>query len=123
MEKAGGVELESDYPYTSGDSGSRGQCNAEPSEFAVKVDSFSTISSSADGESDMYSEIMSSPMSICVDAESWQMYMGGVVDRSTCGTELDHCVQVVGIKSGQWWIVKNQWETDWGEDGYIRVKT
>lgn len=45
-------------------------------------------------------------MSICVDAESWQMYMGGVVDSSTCGTELDHCVHLVGMKAGDYWIVK-----------------
>jgi len=62
-------------------------------------------------------------MSICVDAEPWQTYQGGVIDRSTCGTELDHCVQVVGMKEGEYWIVRNSWNTDWGEDGYIRVKT
>jgi C1A family cysteine protease len=123
MEKAGGVEDNSDYPYTSGDTGSRGKCDVNKTKFDVKIDSTETISSSSSGESDMYSEIQKTPMSVCVDAESWQTYTGGVVDRSTCGTQLDHCVQAVGISDEGYWIVKNQWTTGWGEDGYIRVKT
>jgi len=73
----------------------------------------------------MYLQIQESPMSICVDAESWQLYMGGVVDSSTCGTSLDHCVHLVGADFGtaDAWIVKNSWNTNWGEEGYIRVKT
>ncbi|CAD7967482.1 unnamed protein product [Amoebophrya sp. A25] len=123
MQSAGGVETESDYPYVSGTTERRGTCKADSSEFAVKLDSVHTVSQDEFGESDMFSAIMTSPMSICVDASSWQLYWGGVVDSSTCGTDLDHCVQVVGIKSGEYWIVKNQWAEDWGESGYIRVKT
>lgn len=123
IQEAGGIEEESDYPYTSGDTERRGRCSVDPSEFAVKIDGVNTISQGPGGEEDMYSAIMDSPMSICVDAESWQMYMGGVVTSATCGTELDHCVFLVGVKEGEYWIVKNQWNSDWGEDGYIRVKT
>ena len=64
----------------------------------MKVTDYDMISQGAEGESDMYNEMMKSPMSICVDAESWQLYMGGVVDSSTCGQSLDHCVQAIGLK-------------------------
>ncbi|CAD7945724.1 unnamed protein product [Amoebophrya sp. A120] len=123
MQQTGGVETEADYPYVSGDTGGRGTCKADPSEYAVKLDAVHTVSQDEFGEDDMYSAILSSPISICVDASSWQLYFGGVVDSSTCGTDLDHCVQTVGIKAGEYWIVKNQWAEDWGEEGYIRVKT
>jgi len=96
MEQAGGLEPESDYPYVSGETGRTGTCKADKSEFTVKVLEPTVISQTADHESNMLKEIHESPMSICVDAESWQWYMGGVVDRTTCGTNVDHCVQVVG---------------------------
>lgn len=110
------------FLYTSG-GGDTGSCKVDTSDFAAKVTGFQEISTNADEESDMMEEISKSPMSICVDAESWQTYTGGVVDKSTCKTELDHCVQVIGYDADKnYWIVRNSWGTDWGEDGYIRVK-
>ena len=63
------------------------------------------------------------PLSICVDAETWQTYKSGVMKK--CGTELDHCVQAVGVHvHGEkgYWKVRNSWNTDWGEDGFIRLR-
>jgi len=123
MEAAGGLEPESDYPYVSGGTGRGGTCKADKSEFTVKVLDPTVISQDASTEDAMLKEIHGSPMSICVDASSWQWYTGGVVDSSTCGTNVDHCVQVVGYESGHnAWIVRNSWNTNWGEEGYIRVK-
>ncbi len=47
------------------------------------------------------------PLSICVDASLWSSYKSGVV--TTCGTELNHCVQIVGIHRNEYWIVRNSW--------------
>lgn len=66
------------------------------------------------------------PVSICINSDPWQLYSGGVLDHSTCpSTGLDHCVLVVGFDadaSPPYWIVKNSWGSDWGENGYIRLK-
>lgn len=41
-----------------------------------------------------------------------------------CGTQLDHGVLAVGYGTydgEEFILVKNQWTTDWGVNGYIRI--
>jgi hypothetical protein len=63
----------------------------------------------------------SGPPSVCVSAETWQTYTGGVM--TNCGSgSVDHCVQAVGYNNGAsppYWIVRNSWGTGWGIQGYI----
>jgi len=72
----------------------------------------------------MLKQIEKSPMSITVDATTWQTYTGGVITSSSgCGTTIDHAVQVVGYNAdGNYWIVRNSWDTTWGEAGYVYVQ-
>lgn len=61
------------------------------------------------------------PISICVDANNWHFYTGGVM--SSCGTNIDHCVQAVGIDTvNMVWKVRNSWRDDWGDHGYLYLK-
>jgi len=42
-----------------------------------------------------------------------------------CQGSIDHCVQLVGYdmtQSTPFWIVRNSWGADWGENGYIRLQ-
>lgn len=120
--QAGGVESEADYPYTA----SGGQCNANPSDFEkCKPSSWKYVTQSQD-ESTMKNFLYNnSPLSICVDASSWQFYSGGVIMASNCGTQIDHCVQATGwttVQGTAAWIVRNSWGTDWGNSGYLYVQ-
>ena len=129
VKKAGGLEPASDYPYRSGTTGSSGTCAAEKAEEAVSITGYTSVSKSRWSEGKMVSQIQKSPISVCVDAEKWQTYTSGILGRS-CGSQIDHCVQAVGLqskgdadgKSKSYWIVRNSWNTDWGEDGYIYVQ-
>jgi len=63
------------------------------------------------------------PPSVCVAAEQWNSYNGGVLKN--CPGSVDHCVQAVGYNSGAadpYWIVRNSWGTSWGEKGYIYLE-
>ena len=119
VQKAGGIETDEDYPYTSYQ-GVTGTCKSDSSKFVVTVNGYTTI----DGESAMASYVQSTgPLSVCLDAARWNSYKGGIV--TSCGNRVDHCVQAVGVdtsSSGGYWKVRNSWSSDWGEDGFIRLE-
>jgi C1A family cysteine protease len=115
VKRAGGLELDSDYPYTSYQ-GVTGTCKSDSSKYKVAVSGYTTLS----GESAMANYVLSTgPLSVCLDAASWNTYKGGIM--SSCGKRVDHCVQAVGVDTTSYWKVRNSWGTSWGEGGYIRL--
>jgi len=121
VESAGGLDPLSDYPYTAGE-GESGSCNDNKQEAVATVTAYNSVAD----ETGLYTQTSSSsggPVSVCVDASSWQDYQGGVL--TSCGESVDHCVQLTGYnsygQSGAYWIVRNSWGTSWGENGYIWV--
>jgi len=118
--KAGGLELESSYPYVAKDT----KCTANPSLNVAKIDGYSWATKTKN-ETEMQVAVYNvAPLSICVDATTWQTYTSGIITKN-CGTALDHCVQIVGWNvegSTNYWIVRNSWGTTWGNKGYIYVE-
>jgi C1A family cysteine protease len=110
--EAKGISTEAEYPYTGYD----GSCQKDNGSW--KISGYTDVP--AGSTSELKSACNTQPVSVAVDAESWQFYSGGVF--SNCGTSLDHGVLLVGYTS-DYWIVKNSWGGDWGEDGYIRLAT
>jgi len=67
------------------------------------------------------------PISVCLRADNWQFYKGGVVLEAQCPatTLSDHCVLITGYNldtNPRYWHIRNSWGTAWGEAGYIRLQ-
>ncbi|XP_066259131.1 cathepsin L-like proteinase [Euwallacea similis] len=65
------------------------------------------------------------PVSVALNCDDIKNYGGGIYDNEECSTVVNHAVLAVGYDSADgmdYWIFKNQWNTTWGEDGYIRMK-
>jgi len=118
---AGGQEDMADYPYVAKNE----KCQFNHSDIALSISSYQTI---AKDETVLQQSLVSlGPLSICLDAAKWQDYTSGVFTEAQCCTldicMLDHCVQLVGYNTtGNYWIVRNSWNTDWGIEGYIYLE-
>jgi len=118
---AGGQDSEDSYPYTAGN-GNSGSCQFDPSNVKAKISGYKKVS----GEPALQTTLQSTgPISVCVDASTWQTYQSGVL--TDCGTSVDHCVQLTGYAnwgtSGSYWIVRNSWGDSWGQNGFIWIQT
>lgn len=117
----GMCSLES-VPYTARD----GSCTTEV-DSCERVAKFSQCHDvTPNDEVSLKCAVYRQPVSVAIEADTrtFQFYSSGVLDSTSCGTDLDHGVLVVGYGNEhgtKYWIVKNSWGEDWGEGGYIRI--
>ncbi|CAL7951168.1 unnamed protein product [Xylocopa violacea] len=127
IERLGGLELESDYPYDAENE----KCHFNRDEALVQVVSSVNITSN---ETEMAQWLVKNgPISIAINANAMQFYIGGVSHplHFLCSpNSLDHGVLIVGYGTSKYplfhkelpyWIIKNSWGPRWGERGYYRV--
>lgn len=124
-----GLMAEQDYPYQAVDQ----KCKYTKSKVAVKISGFTVLTSRKPLDEDIIAKALTAngPLSIAINANYFQAYTGGILDKSAkkCNPlALDHGVLIVGYGSEEtndspvdYWIVKNSWGADWGENGYIRI--
>jgi len=115
----GGLDSYSSYPYTGVD----GSCKFNPSDVAATLKSWGYITTTDDETLMAEWTYEYGPPSVCVDAQYWQYYSGGVITEN-CGDTMDHCVQITGwtvVDGIDAWIVRNSWGTGWGYSGYLYI--
>eukprot|EP01060_Flectonema_neradi_P026742 TRINITY_DN35_c0_g1_i1.p1 TRINITY_DN35_c0_g1~~TRINITY_DN35_c0_g1_i1.p1 ORF type:complete len:786 (+),score=185.26 TRINITY_DN35_c0_g1_i1:1640-3997(+) len=117
-----GADTEESYPYVSGN-GNVPACHAgSPAD--VKVTGYYSVNRTEDAMAATVAKY--GPISIALDAmtQIWWPYTGGIVSNC-CNKQPDHAVLIVGygIDNGQkYWLIKNSWNANWGENGYIRLE-
>ncbi|XP_073995740.1 procathepsin L-like [Rhodnius prolixus] len=118
-----GIDTEKSYPYEAEDD----RCRYKPSASGATDTGFMDI---PEGREDKLKAAVATigPISVAIDAshESFQLYSEGIYYEPECSSEeLDHGVLVVGYgttdEGRDYWLVKNSWGHEWGEDGYIRM--
>uniref|UniRef100_A0A1E1WVT6 Putative cathepsin F-like protein n=1 Tax=Tityus obscurus TaxID=1221240 RepID=A0A1E1WVT6_TITOB len=125
--RLGGLETEKEYPYEAEDE----TCEFKKSDVRVYINSSVSISQN---ETEMAVWLVKhGPISIGINANAMQFYYGGISHpwKFLCSPDnLDHGVLIVGYGVHSYplfktvlpfWIIKNSWGADWGEQGYYRV--
>lgn len=121
IEQNQGLTTEANYPYE----GSDGTCNTKKeANHAAKITGYEDVP--ANNEAALMKAVAKQPVAVAIDAGGFefQFYSSGIF-TGTCGTELDHGVAAVGYGESngmKYWLVKNSWGTQWGEEGYIRMQ-
>ncbi|KAG6709424.1 hypothetical protein I3842_06G131800 [Carya illinoinensis] len=124
--KAGGLMREEDYPYTGTD---HGTCKFDKSKIAASVSNFSVVS--LDEDQIAANLVKNGPLAVAINAVFMQTYVGGVSCPYICSKRLDHGVLLVGygsagyapvrMKEKPYWIIKNSWGENWGENGFYKI--
>jgi KDEL-tailed cysteine endopeptidase len=117
-----GICTDAAYPYVSGTTKTAGTCHS--------CSAYAKFSGCADVKPNnqiaLKEAVFNAPVSIAIEADTryFQSYSSGVLTSSSCGTNLDHGVLIVGYgaENGQkYWLVKNSWGTSWGDQGYVKI--
>ncbi|XP_057794997.1 senescence-specific cysteine protease SAG39-like [Salvia miltiorrhiza] len=118
--KNGGLASDTDYPYT----GTQGACAInKPSSLSSRITGFVFVPNN--DEAALLAAVANQPVSVAIDPKLFQFYHSGVL-TGECGTNLTHAVTVVGYGESEdgvkFWLVKNSWGAEWGDNGYVKVQ-
>ncbi|KAI5661124.1 hypothetical protein M9H77_20447 [Catharanthus roseus] len=115
----GGIDTKENYPYKA----HKGTC--DPNRVTVVgINGYKRVP--ANNERALQNAVVHQVVSVGIDASSrtFQLYKSGVY-TGDCGKSINHAVNAVGygVENGvEYWIVRNSWGTNWGENGYIRMQ-
>jgi cathepsin L len=123
VKQNGGIDTEDSYPYKA----KQRKCHFKKADVGAEDTGYVDVDE-GDEEALKTAIATQGPVSVAIDAghRSFQLYKTGVYFEANCSPEaLDHGVLAVGYGTdpdhGDYWIVKNSWGPEWGEDGYIRM--
>jgi len=127
-ESKGQHQMEANYPYTAQD----GTCSAQDDGYYQGATMTDSISYWGSNEEELKALLVEhGPVVTGVDASGLSYYNGGIYDDymcceaasdDSCVDNNNHAVLVVGYGPG-YFLVKNSWDSNWGEDGFFKIKS
>lgn len=116
----GGVASDADYPYQT----MQGACAAQiPSSLSVEITGFAVVP--PNDEAALLAAVTAQPVSVGLDPMLLQFYRSGVL-TGECGKNRSHAITAVGYGTSddgiKFWLFKNSWGSDWGEEGFVRLQ-
>jgi cathepsin L len=121
-QKSQGQVSEGNYPYQAKELGSCKKTNSMSQQ--AKVSNYYRTSK---GDENMLKDWVYTygAHSVVIEVnDAFQSYKSGVMDSPCSNTRYDHSVLLVGygVENGKdYWLVKNSWNTWWGDKGYIKM--
>ncbi|XVE53080.1 hypothetical protein DITRI_Ditri02bG0175900 [Diplodiscus trichospermus] len=115
-----GITTEESYPYQA----IQGNCDNQKDKVA-NINIYETVP--PNDEEALLRAVTNQPVSVGIDGndENFKHYGGGVFSGD-CGTTLNHAVTIVGYGTSEegtdYWLIKNSWGQNWGENGYMRIQ-
>lgn len=114
-----GLETESEYPYEA----VGGVCSSHKTDYKLE----GCFNVPENNEVLLKEALATGPLVVCIEADErvFQLYQSGIIGADSCGTSLDHAVQLVGYgeeEGTKYWLVRNSWGEAWGENGYVRLE-
>ncbi|XP_052744699.1 cathepsin O [Bicyclus anynana] len=116
------VQPDTEYPLRL----MNGVCQKKSNATGVRVQKFTCDDLVGSEEKIIESIATHGPVTVAVNALTWQNYLGGVIQYHCSGSpkELNHAVQLVGYDltaEVPYYIAKNSWGKNFGIDGYIQL--
>ena len=112
-----GIVSENSYPYIGKDK----SCKVKGLPIVTKISKYVDIPVNS------YQQTLNAlsllPISVAIDFSQLLSYQSGIYD-GPCSTNVNHGLTAVGYGSENgtlYWLLKNDWGTIWGEQGYMRL--
>jgi hypothetical protein len=120
--QATGIPAEIIAPYSSGKTGKPGSCYALYKQNTYRISGYADAATSVESIKSALVQYGPLVTSFTVYTDFFS-YKSGIYSHVTGEVEGGHAVAIVGYDSeDQSWIIKNSWGSDWGENGYFKIK-
>lgn len=123
--KEKGIESDYDYPYAMI---KEENCKYNSEKIITKISSYEVCGDEDCGtDENLFASLEKGPVAAAVDgSEHFMLYTEGVFDKPC--ESINHAILLVGYHKTEnesedsYWVVKNSWGEQWGENGFIKIK-